>query len=103
MTLPRHPLLLTATLLPLDVTTPPAAAASTPPAARLDSRLRKAAEEQSRDAQRVIVRVRPGSRASVRRALVDHGDRILAEHGELDAITALVHGDDVVALAQHDF
>jgi serine protease AprX len=103
MTLTRAPLLFAASLLALVMATAPAAAASTPAAARLDSRLRQAAEEQSRDGQRVIVRVRPGSRASVRRALVDHGDRILAEHAELDAITALVHGDDVAALAQHDF
>src|SRR5436309_6685255 len=49
--------------------------------------------------QRVIVRVRPGARAALRQSLSSHNDLILAEHDSLDAITAVVHAEDLALLA----
>src|SRR5687768_172079 len=66
-----------------------------------DADLRRAADEESPQPQRVIIRVRPGSRSEVQRALSEHGDRILAEHESLDAISALVHGEDLAELSEH--
>lgn len=69
---------------------------------RLDTNLRAVVDQAGDQPQRVIIRTRAGSRAVLQRALTDHGDRILAEHESLDAITALVHAEDVAALAQRD-
>ena len=69
---------------------------------RLDLSLQAAAAAHSRDPQRVIISVRPGSRSAVRRALAAHGDRILAEHDSIDAITAVVRGQELETLASHD-
>jgi serine protease AprX len=49
--------------------------------------------------RRVIIRTRPGTRALIRRALSAHGDRVQAEHPSIDAITADVHAEDLLALA----
>jgi serine protease AprX len=69
---------------------------------RLDLNLR-AVVADGRDApQRVIIRIRPGQRDVVRRALNEHGDRIVADHESLDALTATVHADDLAALAAND-
>ena len=35
----------------------------------------------------------------MRRTLEAHGDQIVAEHASIDALTAVVHGDDLAALA----
>lgn len=69
---------------------------------RLDSRLREVLAAGTDDAQRVIIRVRPGQRNAVRRMLAAHEDQVLAEHGSIDAITAVVHGKDLSQLAAHD-
>src|SRR5688572_17907302 len=66
---------------------------------RLDATLRTAVENNASGPQRVIIRVRPGSRPGLRNSLVAHGDRIIGEHESIDAITAVVHGEDVGALA----
>src|SRR5436305_14979432 len=58
---------------------------------RLDARLRAVVAEDGSAPARVIIRVRPGTRAVVREALAAHGDQILWEHGLLDALQALVH------------
>src|SRR3954464_15466882 len=63
--------------------------------ARLDMRLRGIVDEASPAPQRVIIRVRPGSRLALRDTLTAHGDQILAEHDSLDALTAVVHGEDL--------
>ena len=70
---------------------------------RLDNHLRAVIEAQTNEPQRVIIRVRTGYRETLRRALVEHGDRILAIHESLDAVAALVHYEDLDALAQQDF
>ncbi|HEY3043218.1 MAG TPA: S8 family serine peptidase, partial [Vicinamibacterales bacterium] len=71
--------------------------------ARLDTRLRAVLDETAPATQRVIIRVRPGSRLTLRESLTAHGDQILAEHDSLDALTAVVHGEDLGDLADKDF
>jgi hypothetical protein len=66
---------------------------------KLDINLRAALDAGRRDSQRVIIRTRAGERSAVRRALTTHGDRIIADHDSIDALTAVVHGDDLEALA----
>ena len=65
---------------------------------KLDRVLRKAAAAGDTSPQRVIVRTRPGRSASVAERLARHGDRIEANHRRLESLTALVHGDDLLAL-----
>ncbi|PYR03428.1 MAG: hypothetical protein DMG00_26295, partial [Acidobacteria bacterium] len=69
---------------------------------RLDLSLQAAADAGSRDPQRVIISVRPGSRSAVRSALAARGDQILAEHDSIDAITAVVRGEDLETFGSHD-
>src|SRR6267142_2231770 len=69
---------------------------------RLDASLQSAVDEGSNDAQRVIIRVRPDARTTVRGALAAHGDQILAEHDSIDAITAVVHSEDLETLGSAD-
>ena len=71
--------------------------------ARLDASLRAVLDETAPARQRVIIRVRPGSRVALREGLTAHGDQILAEHDSLDALTAVVHGEDLGDLADKDF
>jgi serine protease AprX len=84
------------------------AGASAPAAAgqsrrsRLDKALQRELDAGARGERRVIIRTRANARTAVRRALTAHGDRILAEHAEIDALTAVVHGDDLEALAAQD-
>ncbi len=73
-----------------------------PRRAGLDSRLSDVAEKGLSDPQRVIIRARAGSRTALRRALTDHGDRILAEDAAVDSITAWVHGEDLAGLSTRD-
>src|SRR5687767_1171558 len=67
---------------------------------RLDSTVRDAVAAQRREPQRVIIRARSGQRAAVRRMLEMHRDTVVAEHST-DALTAVVHGDDLAHLAQN--
>src|SRR5919201_6281364 len=68
-----------------------AAAPSAPPqrVTRLDAKLRAALASHASEPQRVIIRVRPGSRPGLRSSLVAHGDTILGEHESIDALTAV--------------
>jgi len=50
---------------------------------------------------RVIVTVKPGVRADIRKALVDHGDLVTAEQPLTNTIVADVHSGDIKALADH--
>lgn len=70
---------------------------------RLDTRLRGVLDQSAPLPQRVIIRVRPGSRLALREKLTAHGNRILAEHDSLDAVTAVVHGEDLGDLVDKDF
>jgi subtilisin family serine protease len=69
---------------------------------RLDMRLREALDAGRTEPQRVIIRVRDGERSALRRTLEAHGDHVLAEHASLEALTAVVHGDDLAELASRD-
>jgi serine protease AprX len=68
-------------------------------AGRLDAKLRAALDDGASEAQRVIIRVRPGSRTAVRNSLAAHGDQILGEHDSIDGLSAVVHGHDLAELA----
>jgi serine protease AprX len=80
----------------------PAAAAGQSRRSRLDQALQRELDAASRGEKRVIIRTRGDARSAVRRALTAHGDRILAEHAEIDALTAVVHSDDLESLAAQD-
>ncbi len=67
--------------------------------ARLDALLNAALDDGAHDQQRVIIRVRPGTRSAVKRALTSHADDVLAEHESIDALTVVVHGEDLATLA----
>src|SRR4051812_38385670 len=69
---------------------------------RLDARLRDVAAQRAPDPQRVIIRARPGYRPALQSRLRAHGDRILVLHDSLDALTAVIHGEDLAALADND-
>ena len=70
--------------------------------ASLDQQLRREVEAGNRGSHRVIIRTRASARTALRRDLVAHGDRIVADHAEIDALTAVVHGDDLETLAARD-
>lgn len=83
----------------------PATTAAPAPArrtSRLDLTLQKLVDRGVQEPQRVIIRVRPGRRAALGQSLRGHGDRLVAEHSSIDAITAVVHGTDLAALANDD-
>jgi serine protease AprX len=63
---------------------------------KLDKVLRAAASHAV--PQRVIIQTRPGSRAALKRALQQHGDVVQAEHPGLNALTVVLHGEDLAAL-----
>jgi serine protease AprX len=69
---------------------------------RLDTMLRAVVDAGASQSQRVIIRVRPGSRSEVRKNLAAHGDQILGEHESIDALSAVVHGNDLAELAAND-
>ena len=68
----------------------------------LDDSLRAAMDAGDTRSQRVIIRVRHDSAASIRDGLSAHGDRILVDHPSIDALTAVVHGQDLATLAAND-
>src|SRR4029450_7282125 len=67
---------------------------------KLDLHLRAALDAGAAEAQRVIIRGRPGERASLRQLLANPRDSILVEHDSLDAITAVVHAGDLETLSE---
>ena len=90
----------------LAVADAPVGAAGRPAAPRrverLDKHLRAVLDDGASRPQRVIIRVRPGSRTAVRNSLTAHGDQILGEHESIDGLTAVVHGEDLAALNDND-
>src|ERR1700681_387475 len=64
-------------------------------ATRLDTELRGVLEQRAPAPQRVIIRVRPGSRPALRDSLTALGNQILSEHESIDALTAIVRGSDL--------
>src|SRR5688572_18103296 len=63
---------------------------------KLDKVLRAALREGSR--QRVIIQTRPGRSAGLKKSLQQHGDVVHAEHPGLNALTVVLHGEDLAAL-----
>jgi serine protease AprX len=66
---------------------------------KLDLSLRAALDAGRREPQRVIIRTRPADRSAVRRTLTEHGDRLLADHESIDALTAVVDAEGLEQLA----
>lgn len=73
-----------------------------PITSKLDSVLQAVLAQGESTPQRVIIRTRPGSRTGLRASLIAHGDQVLGEYDSLDALTAVVHGDDLAALVGND-
>lgn len=69
---------------------------------RLDAKLRAVLDDSAPLPQRVIIRVRPGSRPALRDSVAGRGGQILREHESIDALTAVVNGEDLAALADDD-
>ena len=69
---------------------------------KLDTNLREVLDRGARTSQRVIIRVRGGEGDAVRRTLKAHGDAVVADHESLNALTAVVHAEDLEALAERD-
>ena len=70
-----------------------------PTRARLDAYLQQALQQHAAGPHRVILRVRPGAERTVQQTLQAHGDRVVARHASLNAISAEIHGEDLPALA----
>ena len=66
---------------------------------KVDRALRGAIQAGART-QNVIISVKPGYLASVRRALEDHGDLIKADHESIGALSAEIHAGDINELAR---
>jgi serine protease AprX len=64
---------------------------------KLDKALRAMRPEGT--VQRVIIQTRAGRRTALKNSLQAHGDVVQAEHPALNALTVLVHGEDLAALA----
>ncbi|MEO5742411.1 MAG: S8 family peptidase, partial [Vicinamibacterales bacterium] len=69
------------------------------PDAKLDESLRESVERGCVTTQPVIIRTTPGNRQAVRDTLAAHGDLIKGEFPSLDAITAVIHCEDLATLA----
>ncbi len=65
---------------------------------KLDKRLRESLTKAPRP-ERVIIRTKDGQRAALRLALEAHGDVVTEDHPEVGALSAVVHGEDLLALA----
>ena len=70
-------------------------------ASKVDRSLR-AALRKGAAAQHVIVMTAPGHRGEIKQALHDHGD-VVSDETDGDALTAVVHSEDVDQLAKHPF
>ena len=69
------------------------------PDAKLDESLRESVQRGCTGVQKVIIRTKPGYRASLRDSLAAHGDVVLGEFPALDAVAANVHCEDLGTLA----
>jgi serine protease AprX len=67
---------------------------------KVDRALRDAVTAESTEPQRVIIRTRPGYRATLRQALEAHGDTVKNDHPSIGALTAEVRTDDIDVLAK---
>jgi len=65
---------------------------------KLDRKLRETLK-RAPEPTRVIIRTRDGQTTLLRNALVAHGDVVETQHNEIAALSALVHGEDILAIA----
>ena len=65
---------------------------------KLDRQLRESLTKMPKP-ERVIIRTRDGQRAALRLALEAHGDVVTGDHPEVGALSAVVHGEDLLAIA----
>ena len=65
---------------------------------KLDKQLRESLAKTPRP-ERVIIRTKDGRRAALRLALQAHGDVVTGDYPEVGALSAVVHGEDLLALA----
>jgi serine protease AprX len=65
---------------------------------KLDRKLRESLSKTPKP-ERVIIRTKDGQRATLRLALEAHGDVVTEDHPEVGALSAVVHGEDLLALA----
>ena len=65
---------------------------------KLDQKLRESLSKVPQP-ERVIIRTKDGQRAALRLALEAHGDVVTGDHSEVGALSAVVHGEDLLALA----
>ena len=88
----------------LGVVGVPAAAAEAQ-TARKKPKIDHALEEALRSGaatQQVIITLKPGHRARMRKHLEDHGDVVRSEHASIDALVVDLHSVDVRELAERD-
>lgn len=76
------------------------AAGQQPAPEKIDRALRDALQSGARTAH-VIITVKAGHRAEIRRALEAHGDLVKSEHPLVDALAVEVHSEDVAELGRH--
>ncbi|HEY7055259.1 MAG TPA: S8 family peptidase [Vicinamibacterales bacterium] len=69
---------------------------------KLDNHLRAAVDGGASTPQRVIIRTRPTDWSVVRRGLASRGDRIVADHESISALTAVVSPEDLDGLVDQD-
>ena len=67
---------------------------------RLDAKLLEVLAQRHDAPQRIIVRVRPGEGAAVKRLLTSRGGTLLADNESVGALTAIVDADDLGALVE---
>jgi serine protease AprX len=84
-----------ALLAPVAAAAPPGGSGRSP-SSKLDRAL--ANSQSSGEVQSVIVTTRSGAKAGVRKRLEGHGDKVLKEHGLLNALTVRVDGRGLEAL-----
>ncbi len=65
---------------------------------KLDEKLRESLSKAPQP-ERVIIRTKDGQRAALRLALEAHGDVVTGDHPDVGALSAVVHGEDLLALA----
>ncbi len=69
---------------------------------KIDRALSEALNAGGAATQHVIITLKPGYRAQMRKRLQDHGDVVQSEYASIDALVAEVHSADVGELAGRD-
>ena len=83
----------------LSLVAPPAAAQYDTTKHKIDKALTDDSGPGSDGSRRVIIRTKPGAKLLVRRKLEARGNRVVADHKLVEAVTANVRAGDIAALA----